>query len=73
VRVIISLQVDPSGNVTGADFDTAGPSQYFAGLAMQAAKSWTFAPYHQDRDREFVIRFDFTNAGTTASVTRAGR
>jgi serine/threonine protein kinase len=73
VRVAIEVTVDPSGNVTAADFDATGPSQYFARLAMQAAKGWTFVPYHQDRDRTFIISFDLTNAGTSASVARATR
>jgi TonB family protein len=73
VRVVVKVQVDASGNVTGADLDAPGPSQYFARLAMPAAKSWTFAPYRPDSEREFLIRFDFTNTGTTASATRAGR
>jgi TonB family protein len=73
VRIVVKVQVDASGNVTGADLDAPGPSPYFARLAMQAAKSWTFAPYRPDSERAFLIRFDFTSTGTTASATRAGR
>jgi TonB family protein len=73
VRVVVKVQVDASGNVTGADLDAPGPSQYFARLAIQAAKRWTFAPYQPESEREFLIRFDFANTGTTASAARAGR
>jgi TonB family protein len=73
VRVVVKVQVDASGNVTGADLEAPGPSQYFARVAMQAAKSWTFAPYRPDSEREFLLAFDFTNTGTTASATREGR
>jgi len=44
INLSVRLEVDASGNVTGASLDTAGPSQYFAGKAMAAAKQWKFKP-----------------------------
>ena len=70
LRVSVRLHVDRSGSVTDAEFESPGPSKYFARLAMQAAKSWKFTPDHQDDEREFLVRFDFNNIETKAFVTR---
>lgn len=72
VRVRVKVQVDRAGNVLESNLDSAGPSKYFARLAMQAAQSWKFVPSGQDEKREFLLHFDFTNSGTRASATRAG-
>src|SRR5579859_492098 len=44
VRVRVRIRVSPSGSVAGATLDSPGPSRYFAGLALQAAQRWKFAP-----------------------------
>ena len=44
VKVGVRVDVDSSGKVTAAKFTSAGPSKYFAGLAMKAAQRWEFTP-----------------------------
>lgn len=44
VRVSITVNVDPSGKVTDAQFESQGPSKYFSKMAMQAAHNWKFKP-----------------------------
>ena len=44
VRVSVMVHVDPSGGVSEAEFDSPGPSKFFADLAMQAARKWAFTP-----------------------------
>jgi TonB family protein len=43
VRVGVRVSVDPLGNVTQAELQAAGPSQYFARLSLEAARKWRFA------------------------------
>jgi serine/threonine protein kinase len=69
VKVKIKVQVDRSGSVVGADFDSRGPSQYFARLAMQSAQSWKFTP-SQDASREWILRFEFRKTGTKAFAVK---
>jgi TonB family protein len=66
VRVNVKVRVDRTGSVVGSAFDHAGPSKYFARLAIDAAHSWKFTPSGQDGTREFVLHFEFTNGGTRA-------
>ena len=71
VRVGVRVHVNPSGNVGGAEFDSPGPSRYFAHLAMQAAQKWKFAPAPEPRD--WVLRFSFQRTGTNVSPVQVGR
>ena len=72
--VRVRLRVDPLGSVVGAEFDTPGPSQYFARLSMQAAQQWKFQPAQVDGrnvSSEWILRFEYTNTATRAfSVQR---
>jgi serine/threonine protein kinase len=71
VRVRVRVKVDPSGNVAAAEYDSPGPSPYFAGLSMDAAREWKFQPSRIDdknASSEWVIRFAYTNNETTASA-----
>lgn len=65
VRVKVRLDVDASGNVTNATFASAGPSRYFARLAMAAAQKWRFTP---GAAGERVVEFDFRQTGVAAAV-----
>ena len=66
VKVSVRLIVDPDGTVFAAFVDDAGPSRYFARLAIDAAKKWTFAAAETDGQRLIQLRFDFTRDGTIA-------
>ncbi|MBI3695739.1 MAG: TonB family protein [Acidobacteria bacterium] len=74
VKVRVRVRVDPSGAVVGAKLDSPGPSKYFAGLAVEAARRWEFAPPKMD-DRavssEWVLRFEFVRTGTRVVPVRA--
>jgi len=67
VRVSVKINVDPSGNVTSADLDSPGPSQYFADQALAAARRWEFAPAKVDGRNvatQWVVRFEFSQLDT---------
>jgi TonB family protein len=65
VKVSVRVIVDPDGTVFAALVDDRGPSKYFARLAIDAAKKWTFAAADTDGQRLIQLRFDFTRDGTT--------
>jgi TonB family protein len=76
VRVGVRVQVDASGKVVGADLDSAGPSKYFANLAMKAARDWAFAPTRLDGENtssEWILRFEFAQDGVTVTPVPAAR
>ncbi|MGC2162698.1 MAG: TonB family protein [Silvibacterium sp.] len=67
VRVRVRVAVGPGGDVSNATFDSAGPSKYFAGLALRAAQGWKFTPAQVDGAAArsvWVLQFDFRQAGT---------
>jgi TonB family protein len=66
VKVTVRVIVDRQGMVLAATPDDPGPSPYFARLAVEASKQWTFAPANTDEQRVMRVRFNFTRAGTTA-------
>jgi TonB family protein len=62
LRVRVKVTVDSSGNVTAANFDSRGPSQYFAERSLRAAKQWTFQPTQVDGQSvpsEWILKFEF--------------
>src|ERR1019366_4531949 len=72
VRVGIKVSVDPSGDVTDATVDSPGPSQYFANLALQAARQWKFASA-PDGSGDWNLRFEFSVDDTKASAKRSAK
>jgi TonB family protein len=70
VAASVRVEVDPSGNVTNATLESAGPSQYFSGLALNAARRWKFAP--ADSARVWILKFEFTRAGTKVAPVKSG-
>jgi len=69
VRVSVRVQVDPTGNVAEASLDSAGPSKYFADLALKAARNWQFASPEiggHSAPSEWLIRFQFSPSGSKA-------
>ncbi|MBV9179930.1 MAG: TonB family protein [Acidobacteria bacterium] len=69
IKIRVKVAVDPSGQVSNAQFIQPGPSKYFARLAMQAAEQWKFsAPTMggQPLASEWNLLFEFSKAGTTA-------
>lgn len=71
VKVAVRVSVDANGKVTDADFESAGPSKYFAGKAMDAARHWSFHPAEVDDQAVasvWVLQFDFRQSGVTAGA-----
>ena len=44
IKVSVGLSVDANGIVTDATIDSPGPSKYFAGKSLEAARHWKFKP-----------------------------
>jgi TonB family protein len=71
IRVTVQVELDPSGKVRSAKLKNAGPSKYFAGLALKAAQRWEFSP--QPTASTWLIQFRFKRSGTQASTERVNR
>ena len=71
IKVRVRVEADASGNVTEAKLKDAGPSQYFAKAALEAARRWKFAPAPGENRRDWILLFAFTRARTEMSATRA--
>ena len=66
VRVSVRVAVDASGHVAEANLASAGPSQYFAGAALAAARRWRFSPPLQGDEAlasNWMLRFAFSREG----------
>jgi TonB family protein len=73
IRVVAKVDVDAAGNVTKARLRVAGPSKYFARLALEAARDWKFRPAMENGQpvaSEWVVRFGFNRRGTEGSAER---
>jgi TonB family protein len=65
VRINVRVQLNPDGSVSAAALDSGTSSQFFANLALKAARDWRFAP---SGNTSALVRFDFTNSGSAAYV-----
>jgi len=76
VRVSVRVQADAAGRVTNAQLDAPGPSEFFAGKALAAAKQWEFispeAGGHSSPS-EWILRFEFRQSGTKAYAKQTSR
>jgi TonB family protein len=73
IRVRIRVEVDSSGNVTDAKFESAGPSRYFSNKTMEAARNWKFAPPQGNGQTEastWVLKFAIGRTSTTAESSQ---
>lgn len=71
--VSVKVAVDEFGNVSDATLESAGPSQYFARKAVEAARLWTFTPPQvqgKDAASEWRLRFSFTSRGIDPTATQ---
>jgi TonB family protein len=69
LKVTVHLLVDASGNVSQATISSEGPSRYFAGKALAAARLWKFDPAKvngQAAPSEWIVRFQFSRNGQQA-------
>lgn len=73
VRVLVRVNVDAAGNVTEARLQSAGPSKYFARIALEAARGWKFKPAVPDGQpaaSQWTLRFGFNRRGTDVVAQR---
>jgi TonB family protein len=68
VKIQVRAAVDAAGHVTDAKVESQN-SRYFAKLALDAARQWQFASGPGD----YILRFEFTTAGSTVRPSRVGR
>lgn len=76
VHVRVRLRVDESGNVSQASLESAGPSRYFAGKALDAARRWKFSPAQSNGHpvaSAWRLRFEFGRGGTQVYADRLSR
>jgi TonB family protein len=73
IRIVVRVDVDAAGNVTQARLQLAGPSQYFARLALEAAREWKFKPAQANGQAvasEWFVRFGLSRHGIEGSAER---
>jgi TonB family protein len=71
VTVLLRLNVSSTGDVTDAEFESAGPSKYFSRIAMDAARQWKFKPSRVNGQPEasvWTLQFVFTRDNTDVSA-----
>jgi TonB family protein len=71
VKVKVKAAVDPSGSVSDATLESAGPSRYFSGLALQAARQWKFKPPQVNGkpvSSTWILQFEYQQTATTANA-----
>ena|SRR5688572_11877433 len=68
IVVTVRVTIDKEGKVRDATTMVPGPSRYFARLAVEAARKWTFTPTDSDERRSMLLRFNFRRSGATAGV-----
>lgn len=76
IKVVVHVQVDPSGKVTSAKFKSSGSSRYFANQAMKAAERWEFTPPQaggQPTASNWLLQFRFKRTSIQASSQRVSR
>jgi TonB family protein len=71
IKVTVRVTVDRSGEVVGETVEDPGSSRYFARAATDAARKWRFAPADNQSSRQWLLRFEFTRDGATASAAAA--
>jgi len=76
VKVSVRVEVDPSGKVAAAKLASAGPSKYFANLALKAALRWEFSPPEKDGQPTasvWLLQFRFGQTSTQVSPEQVKR
>lgn len=66
VKVSVRLAVNENGIVTDATLASAGPSNYFAGKSVEAARHWKFRPAQVDGHAvasNWTLEFQYRRAG----------
>jgi TonB family protein len=69
VRINVRVQLNPDGTVSSAELANPASSQFFADLALNAARQWQFSAPSSSSDvlpSSTIVRFDFTPTATAA-------
>jgi TonB family protein len=67
VKVRVRVSVNSAGEVLAASVDSQGPSRYFANLALEASRGWSFHPPQIDGQSvasEWILKFQFKRSET---------
>ena len=67
IHVAIRVDVDNSGSVANASIEDPGPSHYFANLALEASRKWTFQP----TAGTWLLHYTYAQTGVEASAEPA--
>jgi len=70
LKVTVRAHIDERGNVARAEFASAGPSRYFANLAMQSAQEWKFTPLQSPKT--WLLQFTFMRSGVKVQPRQVG-
>jgi TonB family protein len=76
IKVTVSVEADSAGKVTDAHLKSSGPSRFFAGKALLAAREWEFTPPAPDgkpSPSSWLLQFRFKRSGTQASAQQVPR
>jgi len=76
VKVVVRVDVDASGKVTEARLTSPGPSKYFAGQALKAAREWEFSVPEaagQPEASAWSLGFRIGRKGTQVTAQRLRR
>ena len=71
LKVAVRVNVDATGAVTNAEFASHGPSAYFARMALESARNWTFQPPMQSGKAvasTWLLHYAFRRGGTDATA-----
>jgi TonB family protein len=72
VKVTVKVAVDPTGSVSDATLESPGPSRYFSGRALEAARKWTFKAAQVDGKpvaSTWILQFEFRQTGISVTPT----
>ena len=73
IKIQVKVDVDEAGNVTQARLKSAGPSRYFARLALEAARGWKFKPARANGQAvasQWIVQFLLSRRAIDDSVVR---
>jgi serine/threonine-protein kinase Stk1 len=73
IKVVVRVEVDPSGKVTAAKLKSSGSSRYFANQALKAAERWEFSAPEvggQPTASTWLLQFRFKKTSIEASPQR---
>jgi len=73
IKVVVRVEVDPSGKITTARLKSSGSSRYFANQALKAAERWEFSAPEvngQPTASTWLLQFRFKKTSIQASPQR---